>query len=155
MEEGFRFPRITAESLSGKKVTLPDDVKGEVTLVGIAFVRGAQEMLDSWMHYFQELCRGEDIYELPMIDGIFWKILSGFIDGGMRAGIPEEKHDYVVTYYGDTSEFRKELGMDDKKLAYIFLIDDDGYILFKGSGYPNEESKKELLKVVKKSCDVD
>ncbi|MFO7992036.1 MAG: hypothetical protein R6U61_07075 [Thermoplasmata archaeon] len=155
MKKAKKFPRITADALSGKKVTIPDDVSGEMTLIGVAFVREAQGMLDSWMEYFQDLCKGKDIYELPMIDGVFWKILSGFIDGGMRAGIPEEKHDYVVTYYGDTSEFRKELGMDDKNLAYIFLIDGDGYILFQGSGYPNEEEKKELLKVVKKSCEVD
>lgn len=44
----------------------------------------------------------------------------------MKAGIPEKKHDYVVTYYGDTSKFRKKLGMDDKKLGYVFLLDEDG-----------------------------
>jgi len=151
---GKKFPRITAKALSGKEVTIPDDVEGELTLIGVAFVRGAQGMLDSWVRYFQELCSGKNVYELPMIEGGFWKIFSGFIDEGMRSGIPDEKHDYVVTYYGDASKFREKLGMDDKNLGYVFLLDEDGNILFKGEGYADEEGKERMLKKVKNTCSV-
>ncbi len=152
MLKGKRFPTIKAKSLSGKTTVLPDDAEGDVTLIGIAFERKAQAMLDSWTDYFEDLCSGKDVYELPMIDGHFWKIFSGFIDKGMKSGIPEEKHDHVVTYYGTTSRFREELFLEDKELGYVFLLDEDGNILFKGEGYADEEGKKEMLKHVKKTC---
>ncbi|MEF8832514.1 MAG: hypothetical protein V5A66_03225 [Candidatus Thermoplasmatota archaeon] len=51
MIEGKKFPKVKGESLSEKEVVLPDDVEGEIILVGVAFKRGAQEMLDSWTNY--------------------------------------------------------------------------------------------------------
>ncbi|MFP3872778.1 MAG: hypothetical protein ACLFVL_07875 [Candidatus Aenigmatarchaeota archaeon] len=72
-----RFPKIEVETLSGKELVLPDDAEGEVVLIGVAFVREAQGMLDSWMNYFEELCQGKEVYELPIIESNFWKIFSG------------------------------------------------------------------------------
>ncbi len=153
MIEGERFPRVEGKSLSGKEVVIPDDVEGEAILIGVAFERDAQEMLDSWTHYFNALCEGKkDIYELPMIEGSLWKIFSGFIDRGMKSGIPEERHDKVVTYYGDTSDVKEKLEIEDKSLGYVFLLDEEGKVLFKGEGYADEEGKEELLKHIKKVC---
>lgn len=149
---GDRFPRIRIETLSGKELILPDDVIGKTVLIGVAFVREAQGMLDSWTDYFQDLCEKHEVYELPMIESNFWKIFSGFIDSGMRAGIPDKKHDFVGTHYGDVSEFKEKLGIEDKGYGYVFLIDDKGYIIFKGRGYADEEGKEEMLKQVKKVC---
>lgn len=155
MVENERFPKTKAETLSGKELVLPDDVDGDVAFIGIAFVREAQSMLDSWTRVFEEMCSGDDVYELPIIESSFWKIFSGFIDGGMRSGIPKEKHDNVATHYGDASEIRGILGMDDKKCGYVFLIDEEGRILFKGKGYADEEGEEELLKKLRKVCSSD
>ncbi len=153
MIEGRIFPKIEGESLSGKEVTLPDDAEGEAILVAVAFKREAQEMLDSWMNYFEELCEGKEAYELPVIESSFWKVFSGFIDSGMKSGIPEEKHDSVVTHYGSASEFKETLEIEDKSLGYVFLLDEDGRVMFKGEGYVDEEGKEGLLKHVRKVCD--
>ncbi len=152
MIEGKKFPNIEGESLSGKKVTFPADVEGEVILVAVAFKREAQAMLDSWTDYFEELCQGKEAYELPVIESSFWKVFSGFIDKGMKSGIPQEKHDSVVTHYGDASEFKEKLGIEDKNLGYVFLLDEEGRVLFKGEGYVDEEGKEELMDKVKGVC---
>jgi len=153
MIEGKKFPKIKGKSLSGKEITLPQDVEGEAILVGVAFKRDAQEMLDSWTDYFDILCEGKkDIYELPMIEGTLWKIFSSFIDRGMRSGIPEEMHDNVVTHYGDASEVKEKLEIEDEDLGYVFLLDEDGRVLFKGEGYADKEGKEELLEHIKRVC---
>ncbi|MBS3817725.1 MAG: hypothetical protein KGY76_09215 [Candidatus Thermoplasmatota archaeon] len=153
MIEEKKFPKIEGESLSGKEVTLPDDTEGEVILVAVAFKREAQGMIDSWMNYFEELCEGKEAYELPVIESSFWKVFSGFIDSGMKSGIPEEKHDSVVTHYGDASDFKETLGIEDKRLGYVFLLDENGRVVFKGEGYADEGGKEELLKHVKMVCE--
>lgn len=153
MIEGKKFPKVEGESLSGKEVTFPDDVEGDAVMVGVAFKREAQEMLDSWTDYFNALCEGKkDIYELPMIEGSLWKIFSSFIDSGMKSGIPEEQHDNVVTHYGDVSDVKEKLEIEDVDLGYVFLLDEEGYILFKGEGYADEEGKEELLEHIKVVC---
>jgi hypothetical protein len=43
------------------------------------------------------------------------------IDSGMKRGIPIEKHDNVVTFYGDYSSYQEALGMGDINLAYVFF----------------------------------
>ncbi len=153
MIEGRKFPKIKGKSLSGKEVTLPEDMEGEVILVGVAFKREAQEMLDSWVEYFDILCEGKkDIYELPIIEGSLWKIFSSFIDRGMKSGISEEMHDKVVTHYGDASEVKEKLEIEDDDLGYVFLLAENGRILFKGEGHADEEGKKEFLEHIKKVC---
>ncbi|MDO5840037.1 hypothetical protein [Methanosarcina mazei] len=138
---------MTSKSLAGRVVHLPEEVKGKVTLVCIAFIRSAQSMIDSWARPFEQEF-GKDrrftVYEVPMINK-GWKVLSRMIDSGMRGGIPVEKHDNVVTFYGDYSGYRNALGMENTELAYVFLLDQEGVICWKGEGYSSHETEKKLL----------
>lgn len=149
---GNQFPRIEAKTLSDKKIVLPDDILGEYVLLAVAFVRGAQPMLDEWIKIYKDICEKNPAYEIPMIDGVFWKLLSRQIDEGMRSGIPEKKHDHVVTYYGDTKEYAKKLGIREKTKGYVYLLDPEGKIIFMGSGFPSEQDKKKLEEKISNIC---
>jgi hypothetical protein len=126
-------------------------MEGKVTLICIAFVRGAQNMIDSWIQPFEQEF-GKDsrfaVYEIPMINEA-WKVVSWVIDSGMRGGIPVEKHNNVVTFYGDYSGYRKTLRMEDTNLAYVFLLDQKGIIRWKGQGYTRPETERELIETAK------
>lgn len=150
MVVGDIFPRITGRALSGVEVTLPDAAEGRVALVGVAFVREAQSMLDSWMRPFAEAYAEQEgyvAYELPVIEGWHWRLLSGMIDGGMRAGIPPEQHDYVVTYYGDATVFKEALSIEDTSYAYVYLLDRSGVIRWQNRGYATDPAVEKLIQV--------
>ena len=104
-------------------------------------------MIDSWAQPFEQEF-GKDsmfaVYEVPMIN-TGWKVLSWMIDAGMRGGIPVEKHDEVVTFYGEYSGYQEALGMENTNLAYVFLLDPEGIVRWKGQGYASFETEKELL----------
>lgn len=108
-------------------------------------------MIDSWIQPFEQKF-GKDsrflVYEIPMINEA-WKVISWVIDSGMRGGIPVEKHDNVVTFYGDYSSYQKALGIEDTNLAYVFLLDQKGIIRWKGHGYASLETEKELIEAAK------
>lgn len=144
---GQPFPEVTSKSLAGNVVTFPEAVGGKVTLICIAFVRSAQSMIDSWVQPFERKF-GKDsrfaFYEIPMISRA-WKVLSRVIDSGMRGGIPVEKHDNVVTFYGDYSGYQKIFGIEDTNLAYVFLLDQKGIIRWKGKGHARPETERELF----------
>ena len=136
------FPSISSHALNGEIVSLPADCRGFVTLIAIAFQRGAQGMIESWYEPFsREFGDNPEVrfYEIPMIGSAYWRMVSGWIDSGMRSGIPVAKHPFVVTYYGDVFPYRRDLGMEDPALAYMFLLDREGRIRWRAKGYGEEE----------------
>ena len=51
---GIKFPAISAESLAGQKVVLPQASAGKVTLIMIAFKRDSISQLDPWLKAYDE-----------------------------------------------------------------------------------------------------
>jgi len=129
------FPTLIAETLSGNKITLPDVVKGKKSFLVIAFERQAQPQADDWFDIyttnFQK--QGYVFYELPMISGL-WKWMSGFIDSGMRSGVPLAKHNNVATYYGPLDSYFTAFGVKDKSLVYVFTLNENGQITERVTG---------------------
>ena len=50
---GQPFPEITSKSLACNVIKFPGVLEGKVTLICIAFVRSAQNMIDSWIQPFE------------------------------------------------------------------------------------------------------
>ncbi len=150
MGTDVRFPRLVAETLSGNSLILPDAFDEQIALVVLAFRRHAQSVVDSWISPVTR--RFGDVpgfawYEVPMLAG-GWRLMSGFIDGGMRAGIAPAHHDRVATFYGDTTRVCEALGILDLDSAYLFLIDDEGRLLWRGSGWASARRQQELFAAI-------
>ena len=149
---GKIFPKITAYSLARTEVRLPDMAIGKVTLIAIAFVRQAQEELDSWSIPFEDRFSNNSnytYYEIPMLGGI-WKLFRGSIDGGMRAGILPEKHKNVLTLYGNYKEYTSYLLINNINKGYVFLLDKKGLIRFRGIGFASKKDIEEMIKIAEK-----
>jgi hypothetical protein len=145
---GERFPQIRGHSLDQRDVMLPDDAKGMVTLIILAFERQAQTMVDSWVGPFERHLCGSGQYtyfEVPMIAGVWGRMFSRFIDDGMRAGVPRDRHRNVVTYYGNFDMYSSLLSLEDHGSCYVFLLDKSGFIRWRGKGYSTPETIEELV----------
>ena len=144
---GMTFPELKAETLSGIDIKYPDDVKGKVTLILIAFKRETQRTIDSWLEPFSKAFETDSsvqFFEIPMLARP-WKLMSPIIDGGMRSGIPKQKHGNVTTFYGNVNKYCELLGIEDKSDGYVFLLDKNGIIQWRSNGFANEEKLKELF----------
>jgi hypothetical protein len=148
MAVGEKFPEIAATTLAGTEKVLPGDLAGTVALIVIAFERQAQAMIDSWTDPlapdFPE-GSGFFVFEVPMIDSPVWRMMGGMIDSGMRSGIPPRRHGFVMTYYGGTETYRRTLAMDDRSLAYLFLLDREGRIRWEARGFATPGGVRELM----------
>jgi len=148
---GTKFPEIIAESLAKTRESIPESAKGKVALISVAFLRESQPQLDSWLEPFTEKygsTQGFTFYEVPMISSGY-KFMRSVIDGGMRAGIPKEKHKNVVTMYGDVEKYMNALGLDSR-FGYAFLLDQEGIIQWQGQGFSTPETLKELFETAEK-----
>jgi len=148
---GKKFPEAKDDSLANTPVTLPDAARGSVTLLTVAFLRESQSQLDSWLEPFAARYgkkQGFTFYEVPMLSRGY-KFMRFMIDGGMRAGIPQEKHKNVVTMYGDIEKYIQELKLDPR-YGYAFLLDREGIIRWQGQGFANPELLKNLFDLAEK-----
>ncbi len=146
-----RFPDLKGESLSGNVISVPGSFSGKTTLVLVAFRRGATAQVNSWLLPFAETFRDDPrvaFVEVPLLDA-GWKFMSGWIDGGMRSGIPEAMHDHVVTVYGGADSFRKQMGIDDVHGAYAWLLDREGNIIWHGRGMADAASREKLFSLTR------
>ena len=151
---GTRFPEVNAQSLANTDESIPDSARGKVTLVTVAFLRESQPQLDSWLEPFTGRYGGKEgytFYEVPMISAGY-TFMRSVIDGGMRGGIPREKHKNVVTMYGDVEKYMNALNLDSR-FGYAFLLDQEGIIRWQGQGFAAEETLKELFETAERLAD--
>jgi hypothetical protein len=127
------FPTITAENLNKEKVTLPDDLAGKPALVLVAYQRQQQSNVDTWlgqMDAIEAAIPGVRIIETPTISSMKWGWFAGFIDGGMRSGIPDpEARARTITLYTDVGKFNRAVGIESTKTIYALLLDEQGRVV--------------------------
>ncbi len=134
---GETFPVVVGQSLEQARVELPSDLLGAPAVLLIGYQQQAQFDLDRWlMGLLQAGVRGQ-VIEVPTIPALVPTLLSGWIDEGMRGGIPEEDWGAVVTLYGAAAEPVAALtGTERGQVARIVILDAEGRILwFDDNGY--------------------
>ena len=148
------FPKISSSNLEGQKFELPQDFKGKLNIVIIAFQREQQDLVDEWLPFLDDLARrNPDIafYELPTLN-ISYILVRRVIDEGMRAGIPDKNaRERTITLYLNKKIFRKELDIPDEKTIYVLLINKKGKVIWRTQGSFTIEKSIDLENAVKEN----
>jgi hypothetical protein len=146
-----RFPPITGETLTGRTLQLPEDFEEPLNLVFVGFRRNQQTAIDSWLPIAADIeASFPDVryYELPVISRLYAPA-KRFIDGGMRAGIPnEDTQERTITTYTDKKTVRRALDIEDEDEMHAFLVDRDGVIYWRATGPRNQKDADHLREVV-------
>ena len=125
---GRPFPSVVGESLEKKTVRIPEDLTGQPTVLLVGYLQKTQFDIDRWILGLLQLETPVKIVEVATIAGMMPQMLQGFINGGMRKGIPDEDWKNVVTVYGDANKIIEALGNEAPQNAYVVLIDKTGLI---------------------------
>ena len=133
----MQFPAVTGSNLQRKKLNLPQDFKGELNLVLIAFQQWQQAQVDTWIPFVRQLEEshsGVRYYELPTIQRR--SVLSRtLINEGMRAGIPDPvARERTITLYVDKETFRESLQLPREDDIYVLLLDRRGQVVWRTEG---------------------
>jgi hypothetical protein len=151
---GSTFPIVRGESLEGQTVELPSAVSGSPAILMVGYLQRTQFDLDRWTLGFGQAETRIRVVEVPAVVGWFPStFLRGTIDDGMRAGIPSEDWNAVVTLYGADSERIQALtGNENGGNGRILLLDGRGEIRwFWDQGY----SSKRLLELLELARSLD
>jgi hypothetical protein len=130
-----KMSTVEAETLSEKALILPRDLPGEKTLILIAFARKQQSNIDTWINGMNLKEAKFAWIETPVIDP-FYGFFSGFIQRGMRKGIPDSAdRERTVTIFTSRIEFLKSMGLPESTdNIYAVVVDRSGNVLSKAEG---------------------
>ena len=148
----MRFPTVTGANLLRRKVTLPADLEGELTIFLIAFQRWQQSVIDTWVPFVRQLedtNEGVSYYELPVIQRM--NVLARtFINEGTRAGIPDQvARERTITLYVDKAAFRQTLKLPSEEDIYVLLVDREGDVIWREEGAFSPEKGESLAEELK------
>jgi hypothetical protein len=147
----MRFPSVAGENLNRVHYDLPGDFAGDSTFVVVAFQRWQQGYVDTWLHVAEKLAAAHPTffyYELPIIDEGY-HLAAPLIDGGMRVGVRNPTaRARTITLYIDKEPFRRALDIPDEETVYVFLLDDDGTVLWREVGPSTPEKAGALTEAV-------
>lgn len=122
------FPSVRGTNLNQQQVALPDDFKGDVTVVLVGYQQRAQFDIDRWILGLLQANVPVKIVEVPTIAGMVPQMVQGFIDNGMRSGIPKEDWASVVTVYEDADKIIQAIGNERPQSAHVLLLNKNGEI---------------------------
>jgi hypothetical protein len=142
-----RFPEVRGANLLGEEFNLPGDIRAEYALVMIAFQQYQQIEINTWIPLAHELTdRYPQLayYEFPTIDRLN-PAARAFIDGGMRAGIPDPvARATTITLYLDKPAFREVLDIQGEDQIIVMLINRDGEVFWRTEGPATDTSLEEV-----------
>jgi hypothetical protein len=148
----MHFPRISSQNLARERFDLPGDFEGDLNLCLIAFQRWHQPLINSWIPLAGKLEETHPefrYYEFPVIRRLN-VLYRGFIDQGMRAGIPDPvaRHK-TITLYTDKEAFKRALEIDDEEEIHLRLVDRQGVVHWQAVGALTREVANSLLETVR------
>ncbi len=149
--QGMHFPLVSGYNLDREEFEFPRDFGGDLNLVIIPFQQYQQTIVNTWIPFAQQTegdTPGFIYYELPTIYNLP-AFARGFINEGMRAGIPDQTaRERTITLYIDKDPFKAALGIEDEDDIHLFLVDRQGEILWRTSGAYAESKADELRRVL-------
>lgn len=125
---GTKFPSVVGQSLEKQEVKIPESYAGKVTVLLVGYQQKTQFDIDRWILGILQLETPVKIVEVPTIAGMMPQMVQGFINNGMRSGIPEEDWKTVVTVFDDAEKIIKALGNERPQSTYAVLLDKGGNI---------------------------
>lgn len=139
-----KFPAVEGRNLAGKDISLPMDLQGKPAVLLIGYEQKAQFDIDRWLLGLLDGKVNAQILEVPTIEGWAPRLARGFIDQGMKKGIPEEDWSMVVTVYEDAPKIIATIGRENPRNAQVVVLNHKGEITwFHNRGY----SPRELLEL--------
>lgn len=99
-------------------------------LLLIGYEQNSQFDIDRWIQGLADAGGKVRAYELPTLPGLLPRMFSGYIDAGMRRGIPMEDWFSVVTLYAEATPVAEFTGNEDGLPGRVVLLDGDGRVVF-------------------------
>lgn len=147
------FPELQGEKLSGEMLSVPTDLNGKLSIVGMAYSKKSEDMLKTWygpMYNKFVLKRGmfDSNYDVNML---FIPMYTGAKKAAYKVSMNKMKesnrkdlYPYLLFYKGSLEPFVSELNMDNKALPYLFVLDEQGNVIASVKGFFSDSKMEQI-----------
>lgn len=142
---GKTFPDMVAETVEDKTVSLPADVSGKYTLLGLAYSKKSEDELNGWFQpvfekfiqknkgLFEGFGYDVNVYFVPMFTGVN-AAATGTAKRKAIKNIDPQLLPYILFYKGELKPYKEALDFEKKDTPYFFVLDKQGKIVYATSG---------------------
>jgi hypothetical protein len=142
---GKSFPDMQAETVEDKVVTLPAEVNGKYTLLGLAYSKKSEDELNTWFQpvfekfiqkntgLFESFGHDVNVYFIPMFTGVN-AAATGTAKRKAIKNVDPQLLPYILFYKGDLKPYKDALDFEKKDIPYFFVLDKNGKIVYATSG---------------------
>ncbi|GAB5535128.1 MAG: hypothetical protein Rubg2KO_13770 [Rubricoccaceae bacterium] len=132
------FPEVNGIRLDDSPIVLPRDLSGDATLLVVSFRDATDPLADQWARLGERLQTTYgpqlDVLELPVVAKSM-KLFGGLATLGVRGQIDNEaERARTIPIFVDKTVFCKTLACRDQGDVYVFLVDRQGQIAWRGEG---------------------
>ena len=148
--DGVPWPSLRADNLLGETVAYPEALHGQKSLVLVVWTQEQQREANTWLAELPRLERdvpGLVAIEHPVVAPA-WRLLKRTVDGWMRSGIPDEAgRARTVTLFVNERSIAASLGIDDRSMISVLLVDPQARIAGRWLGPASEKLLGEVVTV--------
>jgi len=142
------IPHTEAETLSGRKIVLPDASAGHPAVLIVAFSRAGGDASGRWNTQLrQEFASNENLhfYTVAVLQDAP-KLVRGIIRHGMRSSIPQNEQDSFALLYKDEGIWKKLVYFSEADDAYVLLADSTGQVHWHTHGKAPDQQAVNVLR---------
>ncbi|WWC71694.1 uncharacterized protein I206_105652 [Kwoniella pini CBS 10737] len=148
-DKALYFPDISGKSLLGNEVHTTDLLKGRVTLVSVIATRLSEEHEQSFTQPVLEDVAGHPEFNFVQInhqENKLKSLLVSFFISSLKRIVPEDRWGSYMISGGEWSsmDITSPLGIDNKLLGYIYLVDQNLKVRWAGCGTATPEESQAL-----------
>ena len=130
------IPRGQYTTLTDQQISIPKPSGEKPLLLILSFSHQGGDDVDRWTkrskpRYAQD--ERVDFYILADFQGVPSLILK-MIMHGLRRSVPEPERSHFAPFYADENLWKKLVGFDDPKIAYVVLANPNGSVVWQTRG---------------------
>lgn len=143
---GDKFPDVLGKSLSGRKISLPHDVQGKISILVVYFYQEARPQVQEWHNLLlKKYGKCDDLICIEMLMVRDYAYLYSFIlDRKLKRIIPRRRHENVLLYYGKLERYYYYFDVNNLADCYVFMLDKKGKVCLSDFGSVTQEKTDKI-----------
>jgi len=133
---GAMLPHTEAETLSGKKIVLPDALNGHAAVVVVGFTKRSQSQTAAWSTQLTKDYATEprlQRYSIAVLDDVPG-FIRGMVTSSIKRGVPRDQQDNFVVITHDAKPWRNLAAITTPDDAYVILFDETAHVIAQTHG---------------------
>ncbi|KAG8870816.1 Mitochondrial ATPase complex subunit atp10 [Tulasnella sp. 331] len=147
-DKSLYLPDIAGKTLTKEKVHTTTLCKDHITIVSISSTQIGDEQIKAFTETAEKvykLYRRFKFVQINLQENLLKSALVSLSSSNLRSLIPEHLHPTYIHSSQNMEMVREAMGLENKHLGFVYLVDENIKIRWAGCGFPIEEEKQALF----------